>query len=534
MPGEQIGPESLARDLFLIDGETICSYCGELGDEETVITLPKAYSGTTLKYIGDGSNPFYDSGYDKQVTIDVTFMTDSGPEVAPNAFTGREDVRIIGPHACRLRYGDHDDETGRYTVEYSDDHFFEAIDELTEWNNEYTSAVIHIQCIRESCCFYDIAIEETTVTSEVVNDKIEYFAAGSYNGLTYTVSTIQDAYTVHFNPDNGTGETAAIQCLKTYRLPGSEDIGEGTVFTVPAGTSLTGWRDENGSEYAPSDVVELTSGETTFTAVWSSEWDLVNSALQEGKEVTLRNDITATADDSALTVPAGVSASLDFNGFKADRGLTAPVEDGYVLNVDGKLNLMSTGDGGVKGLITGGYNSGDGGGVYVAEAGNVDITGVDIKSNHSSNGAGVYVAAGGVALITGSAIMYNIASGKGGGAFVSESARLYAEQGTQIIENVAQDGAGVYIETGGQSTFNGTDVKVKNNTNPNGDFNNIKPQSIGGEGGPRRDQRVISGNVFRLFHRIPGGCFSFYRCLIRCGIGIRHFRAYYFRRIEQK
>ena len=298
---------------------------------------------------------------------------------------------------------------------------------------------------------------------------------------------ILEAYVVHLDPDNGTDESGIMICSGTCTLPSYEDV----QFKVPVGTAFHGWKDESGNEYGPGTPIDLTSKEATFTAVWSSEWALVNSALQSGEEVTLRNDITAEADDTALTVPFGVTASLNFNGFKADRGLTGPVEDGYVIRVDGKLNMSG---GSAKGLITGGYNSGDGGGIFVAETGSVDITDVDIKSNHSSNGAGLYLTLGGAAVLAGSAVMYNIASAKGGGAFVSKTANLFVNQGTQIVENVAQEGAGVYIKTGGTSTYTGPDVKVKNNTNPKGDFNNIQPETVVGE-----IPVVISGSATGMF-----------------------------------
>lgn len=298
---------------------------------------------------------------------------------------------------------------------------------------------------------------------------------------------ILEAYVVHLDPDNGTDESGIMICSGTCTLPSYEDV----QFKVPVGTAFHGWKDESGNEYGPGTPVDLTSKEATFTAVWSSEWALVNSALQSGEEITLRNDITAEADDTALTVPFGVTASLNFNGFKADRGLTGPVEDGYVIRVDGKLNMSG---GSAKGLITGGYNSGDGGGIFVAETGSVDITDVDIKSNHSSNGAGLYLTLGGAAVLAGSAVMYNIASAKGGGAFVSKTANLFVNQSTQIVENVAQEGAGVYIKTGGTSTYTGPDVKVKNNTNPKGDFNNIQPETVVGE-----IPVVISGSATGMF-----------------------------------
>ena len=521
-PGEQVAdPALLADNIFVIDGESICSYCGEFGDEETVITLPKTYNGSALKYIGNNSSPFY-LNYDKPVTI---YAADQETKITGHAFEGCGNVTIVGPHRCRLTYGEHDDAAGHYTVEYSDDHIFQAIDELTEWAEDFSSAVIHIECIRESCCFYDVAIEDTTVTSELVDGKIEYYASGEYNGATYTVSTVTDAYTVKFDPDNGTDEAVSFPCSKIYTLPGSDKIG----FTAPVGAALRGWKDESGREYAPEQPVALTSQETVFTAVWASEWALVNSALQVGKEVTLRNDITAGADDTALTVPSGVTATLNFNGFKADRGLKAAVENGYAVRVEGTLR-MNGGDGSesgddigggsvspasgssanaVSGLITGGCNIGDGGGIFVAETGNADIRNVDIKSNSSANGAGIYLAAGGVAVAAGSYIMYNVASAKGGGAFVSAAGKFTAGPGSQIIENVANEGAGVYICDGGSSTYTGPDTKVKNNTKPSGDHNNVQPENFDSPFKPVSITGPLSGLFIGFTSSQSSGLWSF-------------------------
>ena len=290
---------------------------------------------------------------------------------------------------------------------------------------------------------------------------------------------ILEAYVVHLDPDNGTDESGIMICSGNCTLPAYEDV----LFKVPVGTAFNGWKDESGYEHGPGEPVDLTSEETTFTAVWSSEWALVNSALQSGEEVTLRNDITD------------------------------------VIRVDGELNMSGGSAGGAKGLITRGYNSGDGGGIFVGENGKVDITDVDIKSNHSGNGggifvgengkvditdvdiksnhsgngAGLYLTLGGAVVLTGCAVMYNIASAKGGGAFVSEGAELLVNRGSQIVENVAQEGAGVYIKSGGSSTYNGPDVKVKNNTKPDGSHNNIQPESTAG-GAPIMISGPISGS----------------------------------------
>ena len=112
---------------------------------------------------------------------------------------------------------------------------------------------------------------------------------------------ILEAYVVHLDPDNGTDESGIMICSGTCTLPSYEDV----QFKVPVGTAFHGWKDESGNEYGPGTPVDLTSKETTFTAVWSSEWALVNSALQSGEEVTLRNDITvcsqARKSPSAMT-----------------------------------------------------------------------------------------------------------------------------------------------------------------------------------------------------------------------------------------
>ena len=60
-------------------------------------------------------------------------------------------------------------------------------------------------------------------------------------------------------------------------------------------------------------------------------------ALATGNDVTMTSDVTATASDEPLTIPANANLELDLNGHTINRNRTSPEDNGYVIALQGKL-----------------------------------------------------------------------------------------------------------------------------------------------------------------------------------------------------
>ena len=155
---------------------------------------------------------------------------------------------------------------------------------------------------------------------------------------------------------------------------------------------------------------------TAYAANAKNESALI-SAVKKGGEVKLTADIDLTAE---LVVPAGSEVTLNLNGKKLNRGLSAAQEQGSVIRVEaGATFTLTDGTNFNAGTITGGasfngggiYNDGimffeggtieentaqgdidgNGGGIY--NAGALALRGGIIRNNNARNGAGIYNAA---------------------------------------------------------------------------------------------------------------------------------------------
>ncbi|MCR5602351.1 MAG: hypothetical protein K6G27_01455 [Lachnospiraceae bacterium] len=71
-------------------------------------------------------------------------------------------------------------------------------------------------------------------------------------------------------------------------------------------------------------------------------WSSLNSAMGNGGVITLSENISASGEDTALTVPADKTVVLDLNGHTIDRGLTDATEDGSVIINNGILAIMDS------------------------------------------------------------------------------------------------------------------------------------------------------------------------------------------------
>ncbi|MDD4389263.1 MAG: S-layer homology domain-containing protein [Eubacteriales bacterium] len=176
-----------------------------------------------------------------------------------------------------------------------------------------------------------------------------------------------------------------------------------------------------------------------------------NSLASGTAYIQLLSDVNLNA---ALDFVSGKTTILDLNGKKIDRGLTAAISDGNVVNINGNLTLKDSSTAIVanQGKITGGFSSGPAS-TYVYNGGCVDVnnhasftmTGGNITGNKSTNsspgGGGVYVDQYGSFIMTGGSIDNNEALYWGGGIYANGS---FTMLGGSITGNKSKNG-GVYF-----------------------------------------------------------------------------------------
>lgn len=406
-----------AEDIYSFDGNALITYSGT----DSMIKLPSAYikdnAKTAVNTIGDGTNSVLPAGTDIIAIVDSGTVT----KVCTGAFANHENVSLgmysrspvtieagaflAGTNSVVMAY--HSSglvSTDEYTVVYIDEITYTA---SAEWADDYSSAVITLTPS------YGEAFETNDVTITKVqngDNTFSFTASCEYNGQTYTVSLEN---VPSFRVTVGKND---------YYIPKAQNKGYG-VFTItdkmisldaPAGTKAV----------VKAGVAELSVGvpfnvteDTVLTIEYISTWSAVSSALREGLDVKLYNDITPGEGDTFLYVPAGASAELDLNDHNIDRQLTAAAENGYVLRVDGTLTLKGSSDSSGN-RITGGFNSGSGGGIFINSGAVFTMSDVHIYKNRTQqDGGGIYQASGSESTLSGS-ITENHADNKGGGMYL--------------------------------------------------------------------------------------------------------------------
>lgn len=93
--------------------------------------------------------------------------------------------------------------------------------------------------------------------------------------------------------------------------------------------------------------------------------------------------------NGVMEIPLDKTVTLDLNGHTISRGLTAGTEDGFAIDVKGRLTLKDSTDGGT---ITGGFNTGNGG--AIRSSGTLVIQGGTITGNQASQGGGIFCSEG--------------------------------------------------------------------------------------------------------------------------------------------
>ncbi len=194
-----------------------------------------------------------------------------------------------------------------------------------------------------------------------------------------------------------------------------------------------------------------------------TSWAELQSALNAGGTVTLTQSITAGAGDTALTVPVGVTVTLDLNGFTLDRAADSRSDANRSITINGSLTLKdSSADG--TGTIKGGRSL-DGSDVYVAAGATFTMYGGSIIGRYPAGSeiynylletnSGVHVAAGATfTMYDGKISKHHCTAGNTGGV------RLYGGTfvmyGGEISDNRSEEnGGGVCMENGSTFTMHG-------------------------------------------------------------------------------
>lgn len=183
-----------------------------------------------------------------------------------------------------------------------------------------------------------------------------------------------------------------------------------------------------------------------------STWNDLKAKMAEGGYIRLDADITDPdkTNTSYLTVPNGVSDTLDLNGHKINRSLTESMQGGYVIKLDGassnhaSLTIRDSSNPST-GRITGGFDgTADGGsaaGGINVQYGDLTLESGSICGNQCTFGGGGGVRlAGGTFTMTGGSITGNVVntlkngSASAGGAIYGYIGDIYLRGGS-ITDN---------------------------------------------------------------------------------------------------
>ena len=276
-----------------------------------------------------------------------------------------------------------------------------------------------------------------------------------------------------------TGNTGGNLCLAgnsvvtiTGALDNDASIGVSLERSNRAFTS--GYVTNNGSATANShfsaDIdgasLSLDEGEVKLTAPYdyylSTESELTNAVTNGTSPLSIKltGDIALS---NYVDIPANKTVTLDLNGKKLDRGLSALTDYGIVIRVetDGTLIVKDSGTGGT---ITGGYDATGGGicvlgtlnfeggtisgcsgtkggAIYTTTSGTVNMSGGTISGNTATDGGGIYN--NGTLTISGGSITGNTVTEHGGGA-VTNYGTLTINGGSFTNNSTVGNGGGIW------------------------------------------------------------------------------------------
>ena len=171
-----------------------------------------------------------------------------------------------------------------------------------------------------------------------------------------------------------------------------------------------------------------------YLASWVHLQEQIDAA-EDGDTITLNNDMTALANDGALTFPNNKTLTLDLNGYTIDRDLDSAEDNGYAICVNGTLKIKG------EGTITGGNNTGEGGAVLVTGNGELNIEdGVKFEGNAAKSGGAI--GNNGACYIYGGTFQNNTATENGGAIWNNRT--MLISGGTVTDNTAGQNGGGVY------------------------------------------------------------------------------------------
>ncbi len=238
---------------------------------------------------------------------------------------------------------------------------------------------------------------------------------------------------------------------KTYRIKGTDkekqDLWKEAVGAANNGKKILVMLDEDWTANAIGGVNKFGSDGTP-------------SASSNGpfSGVIMVGDATSQSPlgiDGMLHIPSGYDITIDLNGYKLNRNLTAAADGGCVILTEGNLTITDS-SGNNAGQITGGFHTRAGGGIY-CKSGSVTLEGGTICKNKtvSAPGGGFTFYNGTTFTMNGGAISENQQGqtnpGGNSGGGVSFVGTLFTMNGGKISKNVAEWGGGVSI---GSGTFN--------------------------------------------------------------------------------
>ena len=238
-----------------------------------------------------------------------------------------------------------------------------------------------------------------------------------------------------------------------------------------------------------SDNTVFETGDLGDEARIQTPWQGLQARMAAGGTITLSKDYSPLAeyDTGCLTVPAGITTTLNLDGHTINRNLTSATTDGHVIKIEstGSLTINN------NGYIKGGYNSGNGGGIY--NEGSLTISESHIEYNNATgDGGGIYNS--GTFIHNNGYINNNNATGGGAGVYNSN---VYTMTGCYIHNNAAiGDGGGIYNTNTGTLTIS-PDY-----------WNQIKENSVGegrNGGGIYNVGSMSVSNIHFYINHVPSG-----------------------------
>ena len=252
----------------------------------------------------------------------------------------------------------------------------------------------------------------------------------------------------------------------------------------------------------------LAFGPMTWAQTVSNANEL-NSAITNGANITLANDITLSA---RLSIPGNTTVTINLDGHTLSRSLTSATSNGCVIIVASSGNLTLEG-----GTISGGWNSTNAGG-GIMNNGTLTLTNVTINNCKGNDGGGINNASGATLNITGGSIS-NCRSTQGGGAIVNKGTAtisgctmssntattrggaIWSNRGLTVsgctinsnqalAEGEGGDGGAFHLESG---TATLTDVTITNNTSKDAGGIYVKADATLNLGGTTGS--TLSGNT---------------------------------------